>query len=534
MQNVVKAPTCPEWISSLHKAFLQNGFNHTASALIDDGGMDPSKVEAAFEEICRVVDIHRKKKGLGKKKSAWDLYTKLEGNGAPASPSESSEAESSEEEDESSSESDSDSTSNKKAAVKLNNVLQVAKAKPKAESESESESGSGSGSESKSDSESESESNSESSSSEDDVQKDAHRHREQLRGKQAKKSEKNVPTPASSSSESSSSSSEESSGSEEDDSSQSSSDESVELKRPGLGSGIGNIPKVTTKARDKTAGSGKAQTASSASADSSESEDSENSESTGSDSDSSSDSDSVKSSDSDSSSSDSDSSEDDSSSPESGTEEEKRAARRRSGVVQNLAAKLQNVTPSPKNALNKSKREKRKSQDRSDVSSDDVVKEDKIGGKENTSTEVQFPRSEQKRKASSASLDGDAFINNKRRRRNENFNGRFTPSPFKRVREETVVYSDSRLRDNTFYSKNDSFGVRAHNDLIVTRGKGFRKEKTKKKRLNHHGGTLSYQHSFLLQNCSIVRKVIRTLQLSSRPQRTSAQLHNSARHVIEQ
>lgn len=65
--------------------------------------------------------------------------------------------------------------------------------------------------------------------------------------------------------------------------------------------------------------------------------------------------------------------------------------------------------------------------------------------------------------------------------------------PFKRVREEKVVYRDERLRDNSFYSKHDTFGELAHNALVVTKGKGFRKEKTKKKRANHHGGKLNYQ-----------------------------------------
>lgn len=62
--------------------------------------------------------------------------------------------------------------------------------------------------------------------------------------------------------------------------------------------------------------------------------------------------------------------------------------------------------------------------------------------------------------------------------------------PFKRVREDSVVFHHDQLRDNSFYSKRDTYGERAFNDLAPTRGKGFRKEKTKKKRLSHHGGKL--------------------------------------------
>lgn len=35
-----------------------------------------------------------------------------------------------------------------------------------------------------------------------------------------------------------------------------------------------------------------------------------------------------------------------------------------------------------------------------------------------------------------------------------------------------------------------SYGFKAHQDLIVTRGKGFRHEKTKKKRGSYRGGTI--------------------------------------------
>jgi SRP40, C-terminal domain len=63
-------------------------------------------------------------------------------------------------------------------------------------------------------------------------------------------------------------------------------------------------------------------------------------------------------------------------------------------------------------------------------------------------------------------------------------------TPFKRVKEDSINYRDNRLRDNTFFSKADTYGLRAHQDLSITRGKGFRKVMTKKKRQAHHGGTL--------------------------------------------
>lgn len=66
--------------------------------------------------------------------------------------------------------------------------------------------------------------------------------------------------------------------------------------------------------------------------------------------------------------------------------------------------------------------------------------------------------------------------------------------PFKRVREEEVTFVDNRLKDNTFLSKGfatgNDYGLKAHHDLIKTKGKGFRAEKTKKKRGSYKGGAI--------------------------------------------
>lgn len=93
--------------------------------------------------------------------------------------------------------------------------------------------------------------------------------------------------------------------------------------------------------------------------------------------------------------------------------------------------------------------------------------------------------------ANSGNLENTNAIHETRKRRQS---GDSEPAlPFKRVRESDIVFKHDELRDNSFYSKNDTFGQKAHKDLVVTRGKGFRKEMTKKKRLSHHGGKLNYQ-----------------------------------------
>ncbi|KAJ3019992.1 UNVERIFIED_CONTAM: Cell cycle serine/threonine-protein kinase cdc5/MSD2 [Siphonaria sp. JEL0065] len=67
---------------------------------------------------------------------------------------------------------------------------------------------------------------------------------------------------------------------------------------------------------------------------------------------------------------------------------------------------------------------------------------------------------------------------------------------FQRVKAEKVEFADDRLKDNRFEAKGgaiSSYGLKAHEDLIVTRGKGFAKEKNKKKRGSYRGGAIDQQ-----------------------------------------
>jgi hypothetical protein len=62
--------------------------------------------------------------------------------------------------------------------------------------------------------------------------------------------------------------------------------------------------------------------------------------------------------------------------------------------------------------------------------------------------------------------------------------------PFKRV-DPSKVFVDEKLKSNKFEDKSGAFGSyghKAHNDLSVTRGKGFRQEKNKKKKGSYYGG----------------------------------------------
>ncbi|KAI0382191.1 SRP40, C-terminal domain-containing protein [Hypomontagnella monticulosa] len=63
--------------------------------------------------------------------------------------------------------------------------------------------------------------------------------------------------------------------------------------------------------------------------------------------------------------------------------------------------------------------------------------------------------------------------------------------PFSRIRNDVAI--DPRLSSNAYVSH--GYGEKAHQDLIVTKGKGFTKEKNKKKRGSYKGGPLDIHQS---------------------------------------
>jgi len=59
-------------------------------------------------------------------------------------------------------------------------------------------------------------------------------------------------------------------------------------------------------------------------------------------------------------------------------------------------------------------------------------------------------------------------------------------APFQRVPKDTPV--DAKMASNAYRSYD--YAERAHQDLSVTKGKGFTKEKNKKKRGSYKGGAI--------------------------------------------
>jgi hypothetical protein len=62
--------------------------------------------------------------------------------------------------------------------------------------------------------------------------------------------------------------------------------------------------------------------------------------------------------------------------------------------------------------------------------------------------------------------------------------------PFRRVKAEEIEIPHEGMRDIS-YKNFDTKDTKANQDLIVTKGKGFRSEKTKKKRGSYSGGSIN-------------------------------------------
>eukprot|EP00257_Ricinus_communis_P016090 XP_015574147.1 lisH domain-containing protein C1711.05 isoform X1 [Ricinus communis] len=67
---------------------------------------------------------------------------------------------------------------------------------------------------------------------------------------------------------------------------------------------------------------------------------------------------------------------------------------------------------------------------------------------------------------------------------------------FQRVKVDDVVFSDERLKDNSYWAKDGAeigYGAKAQDILGQVRGRDFRHEKTKKKRGSYRGGQIDLQ-----------------------------------------
>ncbi|KAF8102620.1 hypothetical protein N665_0198s0315 [Sinapis alba] len=75
-------------------------------------------------------------------------------------------------------------------------------------------------------------------------------------------------------------------------------------------------------------------------------------------------------------------------------------------------------------------------------------------------------------------------------------NSKEPKKPFQRVNVEEIIFTDDRLKDNSYWAKDGAdsgYGAKAQEVLGQVRGRGFRHEKTKKKRGSYRGGEIDLQ-----------------------------------------
>ncbi|XP_011650932.1 nucleolar and coiled-body phosphoprotein 1 isoform X3 [Cucumis sativus] len=71
-----------------------------------------------------------------------------------------------------------------------------------------------------------------------------------------------------------------------------------------------------------------------------------------------------------------------------------------------------------------------------------------------------------------------------------------TINPFQRVKVDAVTFADEKLADNSYWAKGGAesgYGAKAQEVLGQVKGRGFRHEKTKKKRGSYRGGVIDLQ-----------------------------------------
>ncbi|KAL7005367.1 jun-like transcription factor [Cystobasidiomycetes sp. EMM_F5] len=190
------------------------------------------------------------------------------------------------------------------------------------------------------------------------------------------------------------------------------------------------------------------------------------------------------------SSSDSDSS--DSSSDESEKDALPPAAKKAKTATENIAAKATKAAPAPV-----------KTGKKNDKSSNNVtVAKTTVQIPASKAASIQVTKQVQTMEVDESPASGGGspapFIHPSREKaisKNNTRNGK-TNAPFRRVREEEHEV-DTRLADNSFTGKrgaaNNDFGYKAAQDLIVTRGDGFRKQKNKFKNGAYRGGQITME-----------------------------------------
>nr|KJB74816.1 hypothetical protein B456_012G008900 [Gossypium raimondii] len=174
-----------------------------------------------------------------------------------------------------------------------------------------------------------------------------------------------------------------------------------------------------------------------------------------------------------------------------------------------LDSEVHDSQPVDKNATEDSKRRKTagsEEQLNSLVGADKHVGEENKGESGETDVDV-LPKKPAKRFHEQE--NGNAEKNGKhseQKSSKKQQNGSVQPKkPFQRVNVDEVEFVDSRLEDNSYWAKDGAetgYGAKAQEVLGQVRGRGFRHEKTKKKRGSYRGGQIDLQSHSIKFNYS--------------------------------
>lgn len=83
-----------------------------------------------------------------------------------------------------------------------------------------------------------------------------------------------------------------------------------------------------------------------------------------------------------------------------------------------------------------------------------------------------------------------------RKQKNVSAEQKTAANAFQRVKADEVKFADERLQDNSYWAKagaENGYGAKAQEILGAVKGRGFRHEKTKKKRGSYRGGQIDFE-----------------------------------------
>ena len=174
-------------------------------------------------------------------------------------------------------------------------------------------------------------------------------------------------------------------------------------------------------------------------------------------------------------------------------EDEEKPKKKRKRTMSNAKEEKQIEEKEDKKEKSKRKRTMSSAKDEKEKSTKKIKSEDKSDDNDEDKKEKETKKEKKKKKKNEEDdedIDLEKEVKFIPKPKSDNNPNRI---PFKRIDDSNIKHQvPENLRDNSYAAfmkqTGDDFGKAANDKLIVTRGKGFRKEKTKFKNKTFHGG----------------------------------------------